>query len=51
MCTSIAPEIFQIGGDGTLSILIRDLSPDLAEKADDAVLCCPAEALSLTNGA
>lgn len=51
MCTSIAPEIFQIGDDGTLSILIQDLSPELAEKADNAVLCCPVEALSLQDGA
>jgi ferredoxin len=50
MCTSIAPEIFQIGDDGKLSILLRDLGPDLVEKADNAVLCCPVEALSLTNG-
>ena len=51
MCTSIAPEIFQIGDDGTLSILIQDLSAELAEKADNAVLCCPVEALFLQDGA
>jgi ferredoxin len=52
MCTSIAPEIFHIGDDGLLSILIEDdLSPELAERADNAVLCCPVEALSLGDGA
>ena len=51
MCTSIAPEIFQIGDDGLLHILLDDLTPELAEKADNAVLCCPVEALSLRNGA
>lgn len=52
MCTSIAPEIFRIGDDGLLMILMQDdLSPELAERADNAVLCCPVEALSLHNGA
>lgn len=49
MCTSIAPEIFQIGDDGTLSILMEDLPDELVEKADSAVLCCPVEALSLSG--
>ena len=47
MCTSIAPELFQIGDDGVLHILLDDVNGDLAEKADNAVLCCPVEALSL----
>jgi ferredoxin len=51
MCTSIAPEIFQIGDDGLLHILVEDLSPEQAEKADNAVLCCPVEALSVRNEA
>jgi ferredoxin len=51
MCTSIAPEIFQIGDDGLLHILLEDLTPELAERADNAVLCCPVEALSLRNEA
>jgi ferredoxin len=51
MCTSIAPEIFQIGDDGLLHILVEDLTPEQAEKAGNAVLCCPVEALSLRNGA
>jgi ferredoxin len=50
MCTSIAPEIFQIGDDGLLHILLEELTPELAERADNAVLCCPVEALSLRNG-
>jgi ferredoxin len=49
MCTSIAPEIFQIGDDGKLSILMEDLPDDLVDKADSAVLCCPVEALSLSG--
>jgi ferredoxin len=51
MCTSIAPEIFQIGEDGLMHILMEDLPPDSAEKAENAVLCCPVEALSVRNGA
>lgn len=51
MCTSIAPEIFRIGDDGALTILLTDLTPELVEKADNAVLCCPVEALSLRDGA
>jgi ferredoxin len=49
MCTSIAPEIFEIGDDGTLKLLMEVVPPDLLEKAESAVLCCPVEALSLAQ--
>lgn len=46
MCTSIAPEIFQID-DGKLKILIELSTDELQEKAENAVMCCPVEALSI----
>lgn len=51
MCTSIAPEIFQIGDDGKTKVLIEDLPPELAEKAESAEMCCPTEAILIqSNG-
>jgi ferredoxin len=47
MCTSIAPEIFEIADDGKLKILIDRPTDELLEKAENAVMCCPVEALSI----
>jgi ferredoxin len=46
MCTTIAPEIFELV-DGSLTILVERLADDQVELVEDAIACCPVEALSL----
>ena len=50
MCTNIAPQVFEIGDDGTLHILLEDPPTELLDQIESAVMCCPVEALSLTEG-
>jgi ferredoxin len=49
MCTSVAPEIFQLDDEGKLQILLERPPPELVDKAKDAVLCCPVEAISVED--
>jgi ferredoxin len=49
-CEALAPDVFEIGDDGALVVLIPE--PDRADLADvrNAVAACPTRALSLTEG-
>ncbi len=50
MCTSVAPEIFDIDDDGLkLEVLQPNLPPDLVAKARSAEACCPVEAIKVTE--
>lgn len=49
MCTSIAPEIFELGDDGALVVLEPNPTADLAEQLRAAVDCCPVEAISVAE--
>jgi ferredoxin len=47
MCTTFAPQVFQLSDDGThVVLLVEDVPPDLEAAVDDAVASCPVEALS-----
>lgn len=50
MCASLAPELFQIDDDGLkLEVLHSTVSDDMADKARNAEVCCPVEAIKVTG--
>lgn len=46
MCTSIAPDLFELDDNGVLGSPRRTHHPRAREEIDDAIACCPVEALS-----
>ena len=49
LCEATAPDIFQIGADGELSILIEDISEDRRTDLEQACENCPTQALSIQD--
>ena len=47
LCESVAPELFEIGDDGALLVLVPDLSADRVGLARAAARTCPTRALSI----
>jgi ferredoxin len=47
MCTSIAPDYFLLDGGGKLQLLKVNIRPEDAESIDEAVNCCPTEAITV----
>ena len=47
MCTSFAPEVFELADDGTLLLLVESPSEELMDAVEGAVDSCPVEALSI----
>ena len=47
ICESIAPDIFEIGADGALNILIDQIAPDRRAEVEQACADCPTQALSI----
>lgn len=47
LCESVAPELFEIGDDGALLVLVPDLPADRVELARAAARTCPTRALSI----
>lgn len=48
ICESIAPDVFEVGDDGALVLLVDDVA-EVDEALADAVRTCPAMALSLVD--
>lgn len=47
MCTTYVPQLFELAQDGTHVVLLDENVPEELESAvDDAVACCPVEAIS-----
>jgi ferredoxin len=47
MCTTYVPQVFQLAPDGSYAIVLEDSVPAGLEGAvEDAVACCPTEAIS-----
>lgn len=47
MCTTYVPQVFQLAADGSYAIVLKDRVPAGLEHAvEDAVECCPTEAIS-----
>lgn len=49
LCEATADDIFQIGPDGALHILIEDISEDRRIDLEQACENCPTQALSITD--
>jgi ferredoxin len=47
VCESLAPEVFEVGDDGIVHLLITDLTEDMRSSLEEAVADCPTQALSL----
>ena len=50
VCMGVAPEIFRVEEDDTLTVLMENPTPDLRSKAEEAVRLCPKQAISLVDG-
>ena len=49
LCEAVAPDIFAIGPDGALHILIEDISSDRRREVEQACENCPTQALSIED--
>ena len=49
LCEATAPDIFEIGSDGALHILIEDVSADRRTDLEQACENCPTQALSIED--
>lgn len=47
MCESVAPEVFEVGDDGALTVLNTTPPEDQRARMEDAVAACPTAALSI----
>ncbi len=47
LCVDAAPEVFEIGDDGVLRVLIETPPEDLRAKVDKAMRECPTGAISI----
>jgi ferredoxin len=48
-CMAEAPEVFRVGEDGMLTVLMERPPEDLRAKIEDAVSFCPTGAIALTE--
>lgn len=51
ICMGIAPEVFEVGDDDRLRLLVDEVDEPLAEKVREAVWRCPKQALSVVETA
>jgi ferredoxin len=47
VCMGIAPEVFRVEEDDTLTVLMENPPQNLRSKLEDAVRLCPKQALSI----
>lgn len=47
VCESIADDIFEVGDDGIVHLLIEDVPDSRRDKVDEAIAECPTQALSI----
>jgi len=49
MCESVAPEVFEVGDDGALTVLNPSPPEDQRALMEEAVAACPTAALSIED--
>lgn len=49
MCLAVAPDLFDLDANGIAEVLVDELGPDLIAQAEEAVLACPAAALTIVE--
>lgn len=47
ICEATAPDLFEVGDDGTSHVLLDNVPAELLEKAKEAAANCPTRALTL----
>ncbi len=47
LCVSSVPEVFELGDNDRATVLDVQLTNDLLESVEDAIVCCPVQAISL----
>lgn len=47
LCMEVAPQVFRVEEDDTLTILIEEPGEELRAKVEEAVRLCPRQAISL----
>lgn len=50
LCEATAPDIFEIGPDGTLTILLDEIGEERRVDLEQACENCPTQALSIIEG-
>jgi ferredoxin len=50
VCMKMAPEVFAVGDDDQVKVLIAQPGEELRAKVEAAVRRCPRQALTLVNG-
>jgi ferredoxin len=50
VCMKMAPEVFAVGDDDQVRVLIENPPEELRAKVEAAVRRCPRQALALANG-
>lgn len=49
MCESVAPDVFEVGDDGALTLLDATPSEDRRAEMEEAVAACPTGALTIED--
>ena len=49
VCMGVAPEIFRVEEDDTLTVLMENPSENLRAKAEEAARLCPKQAISIVE--
>ncbi len=49
LCEAAVPDVFEIGPDGVLNILVEDISADRRGDLEQACENCPTQALSIED--
>jgi ferredoxin len=47
LCMAAAPEVFQLGDDDQIHVLMEEPPPELRERVEKAVRTCPKQAISI----
>jgi ferredoxin len=47
MCEAVAPDLFEVGDDGALRLLVTEPSDDRRGDVEEAVAACPTSALRI----
>jgi ferredoxin len=50
ICMGLAPDVFEVGEDDTVTVLLENPPESLRKDVENAVRLCPRQAISLVEG-
>jgi ferredoxin len=50
ICMGLAPEVFEVGEDDTVTVLLENPPESMRKDVENAVRLCPRQAISLVDG-